>query len=385
MFKLIERAVTNIYDSIPSIYERVSTKIVLSTIMILFVLSPAAFSIPTIDNVSVISVSDSQEGVIITGKEFGFNNNKQIEFIHDNIEAGLAGATFEKKSWVNYYTNKAIYTTDEKHSGSKSILFNFYGSLYGNAIIYDFGESVEEVFFTAWIKLDKNDDASTFQWKNMRLKNTNDYNIISGIYGDNWCYDSNTSPRWGNVSVLVMRNSVTDQMTKKTVEPDGFLLGEWQRIEAYYRTSSRAGADDGVFEWRRVGRSGGEVIVANYNIVTHDLTNADQLYRYLMIGHYYGNLKNVDGSSYTGIRNMRIYYDDIYISQSRARVEIGNNRIFSKCTHREVQAIQKWPPVINNSAVMIKINKGSFGSGTAYLFVVDTNGNPSEGFPITIK
>ncbi len=72
-------------------------------------------------------------------------------------------------------------------------------------------------------------------------------------------------------------------------------------------------------------------------------------------------------------------YDDIYIADSRARIEIGNNPIFTSCTHREIQI----PTVWSDGSITINVNQGSFLNGDAYLFVVDENGDVSEGYPIT--
>ena len=90
-----------------------------------------------------------------------------------------------------------------------------------------------------------------------------------------------------------------------------------------------------------------------------------------MVGHYYGNLY---GGTY---RDMNIYYDDIYISQSRARIEIGNQSSWNECTHREIQKVVSWPRSINEYSITINVNKGSLPSGYSYLYYIDFNGIPS--------
>jgi len=75
-----------------------------------------------------------------------------------------------------------------------------------------------------------------------------------------------------------------------------------------------------------------------------------------------------------------IYIDDVYISNgSQARVEIGEASTYSMCKHLEIQPVSAW----NSSSITAKVNKGSFGaSSTAYLFVIDSDGNASSGYPI---
>lgn len=205
----------------------------------------------------------------IAGDSFG-TPPENSEWLGNDIESGDSGNAFSKTGWNFYSDNQATYTTEKSHSLSKSLLFEFLGDEYGCGMVYDYGQTVTNTYVTFWVYLQKSDTADTFQWKNIRLKNTNGYEVTSGIYGDNWCYDWNTDPRWGNVSFLVQRNNYVDESEKRTVPDDGYVFGEWQRIEAYYKTSSSIGAEDGVFEIRRVGRYGGEIIASNYGVLTHD-------------------------------------------------------------------------------------------------------------------
>lgn len=76
------------------------------------------------------------------------------------------------------------------------------------------------------------------------------------------------------------------------------------------------------------------------------------------------------------------YYDDIYIDNTWARVEIGDNASYDECTHREVQIPVAW----NETEVRINVKKGSLHDNEdAYLFLVDGNGSTSEGYPIAFS
>jgi hypothetical protein len=80
-----------------------------------------------------------------------------------------------------------------------------------------------------------------------------------------------------------------------------------------------------------------------------------------------------------------LFVDDIYIDNTRARIELGNNPIFNNSTHREMQLPTAWSSAGNN--IQFTVNKGSFASGeSVYLFVVNENGSVSPGYgPITIQ
>lgn len=83
-----------------------------------------------------------------------------------------------------------------------------------------------------------------------------------------------------------------------------------------------------------------------------------------------------------GLLESNTYWDDVYIDNSWARVEIGDQQIYDECTHREMQIPTSW----SNNSIEISINQGAFqDGGMVYLFVVDEDGTPSEGYPIKIN
>ena len=76
-----------------------------------------------------------------------------------------------------------------------------------------------------------------------------------------------------------------------------------------------------------------------------------------------------------------IYYDDIYIANTRARVELGDNSIFGNCTKREIQVVQNW----STGEIIIEPKYSEFPEGSqAYLFVVHEDGSASAGHSVTI-
>jgi hypothetical protein len=93
--------------------------------------------------------------------------------------------------------------------------------------------------------------------------------------------------------------------------------------------------------------------------------------------NYFGN----------GVDKGNFYFDDIYVQyNTQARIEIGNSPKWDSCTKREIQIPKKWNPRVQNyNGIEFVVNKGSFGSGVAYLYVIDKDGNPSNGMLITLK
>lgn len=75
------------------------------------------------------------------------------------------------------------------------------------------------------------------------------------------------------------------------------------------------------------------------------------------------------------------YFDDVYIDYTPARIVLGNASTFDSSTHRELQIPTYW----GNNSIEFSVNTGSFQPGDkAYIYVIDSNGNPSNGLLVTI-
>jgi hypothetical protein len=85
--------------------------------------------------------------------------------------------------------------------------------------------------------------------------------------------------------------------------------------------------------------------------------------------------ENLDSSSNSPV----VDFGEIYVDSTVARVEIGDGSTWSTSTHREIQIPNSW----SASEVHITLNQGSFADGsTAYLYVIDSRGNVSNGLQI---
>ncbi len=80
-------------------------------------------------------------------------------------------------------------------------------------------------------------------------------------------------------------------------------------------------------------------------------------------------------------RDYEVYYDDIYIDATPARVELGNAPTWAECTLREVQLASAW----SETAVTFSLHRGALPEGPAYLYVVDDDGvTNARGFPVSL-
>jgi len=148
-----------------------------------------------------------------------------------------------------------------------------------------------------------------------------------------------------------------------------FDMDVWIRVEYYIVESSMNGADDGIVKmYIQYGEGHTFTKIIDESTETN-INGGTKHFQSVVFDAYartYGTFITND-------------YDDIYIDNTQARVEIGNNSVWANCTHREIQVPIAW----SNNSIQFTVNKGSFNSGeSAYVFVVDENGSTSTGYPI---
>jgi hypothetical protein len=77
-----------------------------------------------------------------------------------------------------------------------------------------------------------------------------------------------------------------------------------------------------------------------------------------------------------------VWVDDLYIDNTWSRVMIGDRPAYDECTVREIQIPSEWSS--DGTSIHVTVNQGGLTSFEGkYLFVVDNDGNISDGFPLT--
>lgn len=309
------------------------------------------------------------ESITISGSSFGVKSPAApLSWLGSNIDAGSGDFSATGWSQVSVTEVNAVYSTARSNSG-KSILFAYDLTNNWSQLEFDSGTETEQWYVTAYYYLDYGGSCESFQWKQWRINSHATYLHDAGttILND-WWTDGETWFNSGNVQVYYNSGDFGGSITATS---DQAIFNQWQRGEGYYKMSSAPSTADGFTWFRRVGRSGD--MLASSGLTTHD--SDDPLWRYLRIGLGWTNPTNCGAED-----TFYLYIDDIYIDNTLARVEIGNSINFADCTHREIQIPSSW----STSQVVITINRGSFGAtDTAYLFVVDSSGNVSDGYEIT--
>ncbi len=159
----------------------------------------------------------------------------------------------------------------------------------------------------------------------------------------------------------------------------------WITQELIYKTSD-INIENGVWKYFRwcVGdpactQSGGE---SGGGIPWKVMDRSDQRHRTDTWPNKYNQFYLQDDISNESIcrSGLWIYYDDIYMDSTWARVMIGNASTLAASTIREIQIPSSW----SYDTITITLNRGAFTNfNNAYLYVIDANSNiNANGYPL---
>ena len=325
-------------------------KYLISLILILFPIS--AFSAGSISGV----VSDG-ESVTITDGTSPFGTGPTV-YKWDDFDSGSNG-DYIGNGWSLPSDSDPVYTNTNQRTNST---LSAYASTGTQDLEYDHGGTLSEVFVSAWLRRDINSCTNCKflrVWHNLTSANpavTIMDNYSPGNVVLNWRSDEGGYINYEvyGLSASIALNGATDSV--------------WERIDLYVKESSLTdnvydGTEDGIIQiWQQTGGVGNTFDqTADYDGYMTSVSGDTVRYNGVVFTEY-------SGSSTPSL------VDDVYIASSRARVEIGDNATWASCTHREIQIPTSWAA----GSITITVNAGSFESGTAYLFVVDSDGDPID-------
>jgi len=142
----------------------------------------------------------------------------------------------------------------------------------------------------------------------------------------------------------------------------------WHRSE-YYVKANTPGVADGLYNYWFDGILKNSHVNSNWRATDCNYTN-------LYLNSYFAVDTNAAAANF--------YMDDVYIDITQARVEISDQPTWNTAiaSHKEIQI----PAIWSDDSITFTVNQGTFTNGQqAYLYVVDANGNFSNGYPITIE
>jgi len=260
----------------------------------------------------------------------------------------------------------------ESWSGANSLRFEIQTGISFVQLLRDLGEHTKTIYFSTSLLIDKTGTAPDIQFKAWRYTSSpsgyyyNEEATTTSVINNFFYYNDSY---WANTNTYIRYDGGSEFPVNVGSASDAMVVGEWQRVEQWVIGSSSAGASDATLGMYRVGRA--SALQDEDGFVSYD--SDDLNYRYFMLGETWRN-KDYSVSA-------DIYYDDVYIDNTVARVEIGDTPSLIDCTHREIQLPTSW----SATEISITVNQGTFiADDSAYLFVVDADGNVSDGYAITI-
>jgi hypothetical protein len=339
-------------------------------------------------SVSSVSGTISNGGIItITGSGFGTTGPNIILFDDfDNTSRGASNgvAINLTEPKVGKWDSRgdtgggpiqgSTYSNAYARSGSLSWQTDWYYPAGGedgpSASLYVYPNTTE-IYVSWWIFIPTNYvfpgmSKGSMNWKIQWLYKTGHScwsydDIWSDYYAAEWAWDIGAGINCNRSGRVYSTEKYTPTLTRN----------QWSRWEYYVKGST--GSD-------------GKVVMTETN-ATHPRFESLNLTGKTMDESSAWNKfgLSVFGRGGVADHNSVFYQDDVYISVgsgARARVEIGNNATYSKCTNLGISTATSW----SDTSVTATVRQGSFPNGSsAYLFVIDANGTVnSQGYPIVI-
>ena len=333
--------------------------------LIIWITSPFVVKAQIITGINAGTISH-EDIVVISGNNFGAKA-QGAPLIWDDFEEGANGSTVgngwkhqRKSDWPKY--------TDVKKYGQGNLSLTNHVER-GNGCefcgAYQEVEPGKELYFSYQYRFDVtgNDYAIL---KHGRLTSTPNYGGVDHYRGVGTLkYQYQPHVVWGYVNLEYTSGGNIQQNCSPV------RRGLWHRVEMYYKLSNPAGEKNGE-AWfvvdlesdSRFFMKDSMTLEAGYDLNLHSVLLP------LMAAN-----PREDGK-------FDLYVDNVYVDNTKARVEIGNASTWSSCTKREIQV----PAVWSDNEITFNVNQGEFQNGeSAFLFVVDENGNASDGYPITFN
>lgn len=333
------------------------TMIASAQISLIFTLiSLPLFAAPSISSVSGI-IANGQT-INIVGSGFG---SGPTVFLFDDFEKGTNGSTIlsgtgsaQVGKWDDVSEGPCTYSNTYKLSGSLAFRGNFNSYDWGS-IEANFPANTRKVYGSWWwyipagTPLPGQGTTDGLNWKTVWIYDTISNNNITlpNIHGD--------------IEYHVFGNNLQYPLDDWIIL--NYSSGKWMHIQAYVEVNSD-------------GRG---------KVKLWELTTSGVIQRMNASGSWNnGNPFRTISFNAMGRKtpNCYPYFDDVYVAigdNALARIEIGNNPVYENCTKLTKATPDSW----TTSSITAKVRQGAFSSSeNAYLFVIDSTGNASPGYPI---
>jgi hypothetical protein len=318
-----------------------------------------ALSIPVHAAPTISSAGNAVDGniLVISGAGFG-SKSTAAPLWWDNMEAGT-NATALTNGGYTYYGQAQYahyYTNAQSHSGSQSAYRHvdagdINDERWSASVVNNLDS--DNLFMSVWIRFNRSAGGVC---KIFRV-NDSTTNFYSGT-PHAW-YSANS------LNTYHYHGFINDAPTD--YGENGFLNAPlsndtWYRIDMWLQNSTGGSANGSIYWYANQVAMGSLTSIVTRTVDTYKTQSV------LLFG-----MPDTPGAA-------DFYIDDIYIDDTQARIEICNSSDGSWANRSdcEIQPIIDWTA----DEITITVNQGVFVDDTAYLFVVDSDGDASIGYEI---
>lgn len=326
----------------------------------------------------------------LTGTGFG-TKSEPLPIMFDNFSSGTVGNNVRPNSptvsasgtWVwddqGITSTRPVYSTDVLRTGrTRSAKAAYGGSVYANALeIIDTGFTAAgaEKFISWWLHYDLTSASHSINFKPFIAYGTFENQVPEFYlgYGAPSSDDQLRNSFQDKVSGAGSAGIINTPTIYAAPNVDA-IEGSWVKFELWIKQST-ADTFDGAFQLRVHNPDDGSAITMPMDDATvRTRLYSDRNYRNFLIGAYHASSGGATGN---------VYVSDVYCDDTRQRVELGDASTWAACKWTEAQVATAWA----NTSITITANTGAFTAGqTAYLYVIDANGDPvsTSGTAVTV-
>lgn len=297
----------------------------------------------------------------ISGTSFGAKS-PAAPIIWENFDSGSEDSALSTIGWTKYFgasvTDGGSLKSENAYGGRGFSAYNSVSSETQFNTSYKTFDATNTIYVSYMSRYDITGQLNG-SYKLLRIHDS------SYVYGDDnapmMTFQQSLDSDW-LYSVYRYGSNINDYYQGNF---NGTESGEWNRFEMYRRFSSPVGEANGVY-WSALD---GQTLDSETDVITLDdditLSNSS-----VLLGLMFAN---------STATTLELRTDNVYIDNTLARVEVGNNATFANCTHREIQIPTAW----SDTSISCTWNQGAHPSDTQlYLFVIDADGVASAGFPV---
>lgn len=324
-------------------------------------LGPAAWGGPSISSTSGTFAHGNS--VTISGSDFGTKSYGAAPQKFEDFEDGTHGSLL---TTTGYWNMDSDNVTAEKPQFSNAETRHSHSGLAGKFIekslqdityTPDLNFSGRKIYMDLWLR---------FQWASLTEQHQNKLFKFQSAVNNN---SVDASPRMNFYSWRYGPDSVSSYIPLSNCVQK-YILSPGDTPAWYHwqmeLLNNDVGSPNGEYRLWRDGR----LLTEAYNLEPR--LDGDNHFNCFWLGRYLGN--------YEGSLSNTLYYDEVYLDDSWARVEIGDRPDWDYCGVRELQIPSAW----SSTSITATLKQNSLAAGAAWLYVVDDDGDVSDGELITI-